>query len=477
MNIRPTQATALSLIQAGLFSNLSKLVHAQEQLTSGKRILRVSDDPAGATLALAYSRRLGESVRHAAALESGQILLDSTATRLEEAGELLVDTRALLLQGLSGTLSDDDRRTLAHSVKELRKRLIELGNDRIDGRYLFGGTSTGTPPFVAGLVNGIERIGYAGNATPQAVQIGVSSLFQTTAPGSDVFALDERSGTSYTGLTGIRAGTSADQGSGFTHLVARHDATVATLGSGLALVNGGAGDTLLGDHALVVDAVAGTVQLDNGTALSIPAAGAVNLADFVVTDENGAELHLDFSGFTGAGFTGTVTGAGSLSLDGTSFTSVNFSETDLELVDAAAGVVLHVDTRGVRRAGKELVVFGGTVNAFDALQGIVDDLENHDGLPFDDLRERLSAWLVELDRNHENVLASLSEVGARSMYAERVQGALAAQGDQLVVLRSDIEDADLSQVALDLTRAQTTLELVQASSVQILSTSLINFLR
>ena len=477
MNIRPTQTAALSSLQSGLFMNLAKIVRAQEQLATGKRILRVSDDPGGATLALAYGRRLGDTERFLASLQSGRNLLDSSATRLEESGEILVRTRELLLQGMNGTLSNADRATLAQSVEQLRERLLELANDQVDGRYLFGGTETNGAPFSASTIHGVERITYVGNSDAQRVQVGDDSYLQTTLPGFEAFSALQRSGASYAGLTGARAGTSADQGTGFTRLHVRHDGTSATLGAGLALANGGADDTLVGAHSLVVDGVVGTVKLDNGATLAIPPAGAPNVADFVVTDENGAELHLDFSGYNGASFTGTVTGAASLSLDGTSYTAINFSETDLQLVDGASDVVLHVDTTAIRRAGAELVVFDGTVNAFDTLRGIADDLANVDGLDFKALSERLNAWLGELDRNHENVLASLGGVGARAQHAASLTEALGEQGAQLDALRSNLEDADLGTVALELSRAQTTLELVQATSARMLSTSLLDFLR
>ena len=75
--------------------------------------------------------------------------------------------------------------------------------------------------------------------------------------------------------------------------------------------------------------------------------------------------------------------------------SLTFTETDLELTDPATNTVLHLDATGVRRAGRELVTFGGTVNAFDVLQGIADDLRDPDGLSHADLRDRLGLWLLQ----------------------------------------------------------------------------------
>uniref|UniRef100_UPI00339666CA hypothetical protein n=1 Tax=Acinetobacter baumannii TaxID=470 RepID=UPI00339666CA len=56
------------------------------------------------------------------------------------------------------------------------------------------------------------------------------------------------------------------------------------------------------------------------------------------------------------------------------------AETDLELSDPVLGQVLHVDTTAILRAGVELVTFGDTSNAFDLLQGVIEDLANEQGL-------------------------------------------------------------------------------------------------
>ena len=66
--------------------------------------------------------------------------------------------------------------------------------------------------------------------------------------GEQVISLEV---TDSDGLTGIAGGTTADEGEGWESLILRHDSTdPGTLASsGIALVNGGAGDSLLGANA------------------------------------------------------------------------------------------------------------------------------------------------------------------------------------------------------------------------------------
>jgi flagellin-like hook-associated protein FlgL len=476
MQLRPTQSSSFAQVERGLMLNLARLARAQQQIASGLRIQRPSDDPTGAARALDYARRLAGTERYSAAALSGRERLDLAATRLQDASDILTEARALLVQGLNGTLGEGDREVLADQVRILRERLLETANASGPDGHLFGGTAGGSAPFASGEVNGRERVSYGGDGQEPVLLVGDGLTVPVGLPGSEVFARVQRTGTHYGGFTGVASGTGADAGTGFAHLTLRHDATSGALGAGLAFV-ADAQDTILGTHTLTVDAAAGTVQLDGGEPLELPPAGDPGLADFTVVNEHGAELHLDFSGWTGADLTATVEGSGSISLDGSTWTALDFAQGDLQLVDEATGTLLSVDAREIHRAGSELVVFGGAVNAFDVLQGIADDLANVDGLPTDALQERLGLWLGELDRSHDDVVSGLGVVGGRSARLDGVLGRLADEATDLTGRRSQLVDTDYSQAALEMTRAEQTLQLAQATGARLLSTTLLDFLR
>ena len=477
MNIRPTQASTSAQVRTGLLYNLNKLVTAQQQVATGKRILKPSDDPVGSSLAQSYRRALEGSGRYRSAIESGRTMVDTAAGQLQDAAGLLSEARAIVLQGMNGTQSSLDRGLFAGEVALMRDRLMDIANAQIGNRFLFGGTVTNAPPYAQESAGSKTVVNYNGNNEAQELLVGRNTRVETTIPGKDVFSASDPSGVRFSGLTGVAAGASANQGQGALNLDLRHDATTGTPGAGLAFANGGADDTILGDHTLVVDAAAGTVQLGSGPVVRFPVPGDPSEADFVVKSAGGAELHLDFTGFTGVDVNSVVRGDGSISIDGASYTSLSFTETDLQLIDPSTGAVLHVDTTGVGRAGPELVHFGGTVDAFQTLQGIVDELENSKGLPTAELQQRLQLWLGELDRNHDSVLRATGSLGSRSQRLSRMESGLADSDVQVQSLLSSVEDADFSQVVLDMTAAEQTLELAQATSVRLLNTSLLNFLR
>jgi flagellin-like hook-associated protein FlgL len=245
----------------------------------------------------------------------------------------------------------------------------------------------------------------------------------------------------------------------------------------VALASGGLQDTLVGDRVLTIDAAAGTVQLGTGTPVAIPSASNAAVTNYGVADENGAVVYLDFTGFDSTSSTVTLTGEASISLDQTNWTALDLNLTDLELSDPETGTILHLDTRRVVRATSELYNFDGGVNAFDAIQGMIEDLENIHDLTTPELQARLTSRLSDLDRNFENVQSAQGTLGSR---AQRLESGAERLSDFEITLRglvSDREDADLASVILEMTKAEQTLQVAQASGTRLLQTTLLDYLR
>ena len=475
MTIRPTQSSIFNLVRMGLLDGARGTVRAQEQLASGRRLLRASDDPVDFAEAASFQRDLAREQRFEAAANDSRSMLDAAAGSVQDVSEQVTQVRELLIQAMNGTLNDSDRNAIGIEIQEIRSQTIEAANQQFGGQFLFAGTSD-VKPFRSVSLGARNVVQYFGNDESLSLAVGIDAVTKATVPGDQIFAGRDPGTTNFGSLTGAAAGTSTNQGSGYLNLEVRHDATTGTLGSGLALVNS-PNDTVIGAHTLSIDTTTGRVQLDNGNPVSIPNPTDPNFSDYRLVNEYGAELHVDFSGFDGTSSTSSVFGDGSLSIDGNTYVPIDFVDTDLQLKDAASNTVLHVDVRNIHRAGNELVEFGGTVNLFDNLQGIVEDLLNTDGLSTTQVQDRLQHRLTELDRNHTNVLRGLGVLGARSARMTGLEDRLQDSSLQLEGLISERRDADVSQVVLDMAQAQQALEATQASGARLLQTSLLNFLR
>lgn len=473
MSLRPTQSAAFGMVQRTLQRRLAELLHAQEQTSTGKRILKPSDDPVGASLAIdLHGEQAAIGTWRNTAAASGSFL-DATNAALISAQDLMGQVRALSVQGLSGTLNGGDRIVVANQLEAIKASLMDVANTSLDGKYLFAGTASAGKPFVAGA-NG--AVAYRGNDELQTVILGRDVEVPINEPGSSVFLSQDPTGLSLSGVSGLAVGASPSQGKGWVTIDIRHDATTGTIGSGLVLANGGADDTILGDRTLTIDAVARTVRLGSGPILTIPNATDAGAANFVVRDEHGAAVHLDMQGYDGSSSTATLTGTGSIRAGDEAYIPLDLSQADLELTDPTSGAILHVDTRAVVRATQDVARFAGTVDTFTTIDGIIADLRNT-SLSLDEVQARMEGRLSELIRNQDSVLDAIGRAGAATTRLLSTDSRLSDQQLTVTQRLSQVEDIDVAQSILSMTRAQQSLELAQMTASRVLQTTLLDYLR
>lgn len=126
-----------------------ELAQLQEQMTSGKRVTRSSDDPAAAARA---ERALATKLRTEAeqrALDASRNATQQAESALGDAGELLQQVREQVLAAGNASYSDQERLGLAQAIRGLREQMLSVAN-RGDGAggYLFGGQGSNQSPFV-----------------------------------------------------------------------------------------------------------------------------------------------------------------------------------------------------------------------------------------------------------------------------------------------------------------------------------------
>lgn len=126
-----------------------ELAQSQERLTSGKRVMKASDDPAAAARAeraLSGELRAQTSQR---AVDASKSAMTLTETALGDADELLQQAREALVAAGNASYSDQERQGLALQLKGIRSQLLAVAN-RGDGagNYLFAGQGTTVAPFL-----------------------------------------------------------------------------------------------------------------------------------------------------------------------------------------------------------------------------------------------------------------------------------------------------------------------------------------
>lgn len=127
--------------------NMQKLARTQQELSTGRRVLRPSDDPLVISRLLGVSATLEASNQYVRNIDDGLSYLYAADTALGSAGALLQDAHELAVQGANGTLNEEDMSYIARQVDKMIDNMINLANTDLGGKYIFAGKLNNMPPF------------------------------------------------------------------------------------------------------------------------------------------------------------------------------------------------------------------------------------------------------------------------------------------------------------------------------------------
>ena len=130
----------------------TSLSNLQENLTSGKRVVRPSDDPVSAAQAERAINRLARIQTEQRALETQRNAIAQAESALGDAIGLIQNFRELTVSAGGGTLTPNDRATIANQLQGLREQIVEVANRKdTNGLPLLGALGSALAPFLGPL--------------------------------------------------------------------------------------------------------------------------------------------------------------------------------------------------------------------------------------------------------------------------------------------------------------------------------------
>ncbi len=126
----------------------AQLFRTQEQLSTGKKINRPSDDPIGQAAIIKNDKTLSEVDQFLRNISEADTTLSIGESTLQSIENQLLRARELAIQAANDTNSLVDRAYIASEVRQLYDQIVAVANTSQGGRYIFAGTETAAPPFV-----------------------------------------------------------------------------------------------------------------------------------------------------------------------------------------------------------------------------------------------------------------------------------------------------------------------------------------
>jgi flagellar hook-associated protein 3 FlgL len=157
------------------------------EISSGRSVNQPSDNPTAAALLVENNDQATFNSGYLQSLGAVQGQLSTADSMLSSVVTALQRAISLGVEGANGTLSDSDRAAIASELQGIQSQLVSLANTSYQGRYVFAGTKTSTPPYVVDntVPSGVR---YAGNSDVNQVSIGSGYKLAVNLPGSQLFS-------------------------------------------------------------------------------------------------------------------------------------------------------------------------------------------------------------------------------------------------------------------------------------------------
>lgn len=201
--MRVSEGGRLNSALRDLQTTSREMARMEEIVSSGKKLVRPSDDPTGAARATRLSGELRgiEAGERNATLVQGT--LDAGDDALQALGGVLTRARELAVQASNGTLTSSDRLGMQAEVESLLQQALDISNRTFDGRSLFGGTATDRAPYRLDVAGGVTTVVYQGDDTARETPVGDTTI-TVGQPGPGPFATQGGSAGALDALVALR---------------------------------------------------------------------------------------------------------------------------------------------------------------------------------------------------------------------------------------------------------------------------------
>ncbi len=163
-----------SLVNRALQSRYAEQAQLNEELATGLKVRRGSDDPTAYGIARRLDTVINRYDQFQRSIDSATAWASSTQDTLDDMANLMTAAYEEAIRGANDTVGTDGRTTIADRVEGILEQVVaQLNTKGLDG-FLFAGTNTTTKPFLMDNAAGSDGSGvsYYGNATEVRRSVG-----------------------------------------------------------------------------------------------------------------------------------------------------------------------------------------------------------------------------------------------------------------------------------------------------------------
>ncbi|MFD2214826.1 flagellar hook-associated protein FlgL [Metabacillus endolithicus] len=189
--MRVTQSMLASNSLKNLSKSYANMGKYQDQLATGKKINRPSDDPVVAIKGMFYRTNLTEVEQYQRNLSEAYTWMENSEAGIEHATQIIQRVRELVVQGKNGSNSPEDLQSIGVEIAQLKEDLVGVANTQVAGRYIFNGEKTLTPPIPEDsikFIDGKQVYDFDQNTSPFNVEVSKGVNLKVNIDSKNVFS-------------------------------------------------------------------------------------------------------------------------------------------------------------------------------------------------------------------------------------------------------------------------------------------------
>lgn len=174
-----------NMLSQNLLGNLetsqNQMYDLQNQLSSGLKLTKPSDDPVGAGQAINYNSNIASVAQWQNNCTQALSFMQTTDSTMGDITSMVQQIRTLTVQAADDVNQGDPRLDIKAETDQITQQLQTLANTQIGNKYIFGGTNTTTEPLSA---SGAD---WAGNDEPINFNVGNNVTINISVDGNQLF--------------------------------------------------------------------------------------------------------------------------------------------------------------------------------------------------------------------------------------------------------------------------------------------------
>ncbi len=132
---------------SSLQDQITDMTDYNYQISSGKRLQYLSDDPLASSELIKYKKRLTHIDQYNKNITRGNAWLKATDNALDSVEGIVRDVRTYAEQAATETYDYDNRKEISFHIDSMAEEIMQNANTDINGEYIFSGFKTDKQPF------------------------------------------------------------------------------------------------------------------------------------------------------------------------------------------------------------------------------------------------------------------------------------------------------------------------------------------